>query len=241
MLVFRHVIQWDPVNTIEDAFDSIKQMRVSLHWPVISYCILLRSTPSNTRSCSLIVPLALHSQIRGAPAIASLAALTVSLVLTRRLLDPTTSTSPHESAYTPPSLETPQAILDWLFPTLDYLESSRPTAVNLQEGMDRVRNVARSFSPTSADHEAAKELAEKIVVTCQAIEKEDLERCITMSKLGAQWLVEKIKREKGGKDKLKVMTVCNTGSLATSVSRPFVVHHRALGYPKLTCRFVTTF
>ena len=30
-------------------------------------------------------------------------------------------------------------------------------------------------------------------------------------------MVEKIKREKGGKDKLKVMTVCNTGSLATSV------------------------
>jgi methylthioribose-1-phosphate isomerase len=91
--------------------------------------------------------------------------------------------------------------------------------------MDRVRNVARSFSPTSADSPAAaKELAEKIVVTCQAIEKEDLERCITMSKLGAQWLVEKIKREKGGKDKLKVMTVCNTGSLATSVSRSLLSH-----------------
>jgi methylthioribose-1-phosphate isomerase len=87
--------------------------------------------------------------------------------------------------------------------------------------MDRVRNVARSFTPSSSsdsDSSAAKELAKQIVSTCQAIEKEDLERCITMSKLGAQWLVDKIKREKGGKDKLKVMTVCNTGSLATSVS-----------------------
>ena len=218
------MIQWDPVNTIEDAFDSIKQMRVSLS-PATIHSRLPSSNPEFSPpphpSESLIKSsIPHHFQIRGAPAIASLAALTVSLILTRRLLDPLNPhPSTHPSKYTPPALTSPQVVLDWLFPTLDYLESSRPTAVNLQQGMDRIRGVARSFSPAPASSPttAAKELTEKIVATCQAIEKEDLERCITMSKLGAQWLVEKIKREKGGKDKLKVMTVCNTGSLATSV------------------------
>lgn len=187
-LLLPHVIQWDPVHTIEDAFDSIKQMR-----------------------------------IRGAPAIASLAALTVSLVLTRRLLNPLdastdpATTSAHASAYHVPALDSPETLKNWLLPVLDYLESSRPTAVNLQEGMDRIRKTVKS-SATSAEGSSqaqAKALAEEVVKTCQNIEKEDLERCKEMSRIGAEWLVEKIKREKG-KDKLKVMTVCNTGSLATS-------------------------
>ena len=107
-------------------------------------------------------------------------------------------------------------------PVLDYLESSRPTAVNLQEGMDRIRKTVKSSagsaegSSQGSSQAQAKALAEEVVKTCQNIEKEDLERCKEMSRIGAEWLVEKIKREKG-KDKLKVMTVCNTGSLATSV------------------------
>lgn len=81
--------------------------------------------------------------------------------------------------------------------------------------MDRIRAVAKSHKPSSSG--SSEELAKKLVEVCQAIEKEDLQRCKEMSRIGAEWLVEKIKKEKG-KDKLKVMTVCNTGSLATSVS-----------------------
>jgi methylthioribose-1-phosphate isomerase len=149
--------------------------------------------------------------------------LTVSLVLTRRLLrplEPSTDpaeTSAHASAYHVPALESPEIVLNWLFPVLDYLESSRPTAVNLQEGMDRIRKTARDYRAADGSDpvRSATTLSERIVETCQAIEKEDLERCKEMSKKGAEWLVEKIKKEKN-KDKLKVMTVCNTGSLATS-------------------------
>lgn len=84
--------------------------------------------------------------------------------------------------------------------------------------MDRIRKTVKSSagSAEGSSQAQAKALAEEVVKTCQNIEKEDLERCKEMSRIGAEWLVEKIKREKG-KDKLKVMTVCNTGSLATSV------------------------
>jgi methylthioribose-1-phosphate isomerase len=135
--------------------------------------------------------------------------------------DPAT-TSAHASAYHVPALDSPETLKNWLLPVLDYLESSRPTAVNLQEGMDRIRKTVKSSagsaegSSQGSSQAQAKALAEEVVKTCQNIEKEDLERCKEMSRIGAEWLVEKIKREKG-KDKLKVMTVCNTGSLATSV------------------------
>lgn len=53
---------------------------------------------------------------------------------------------------------------------------------------------------------------------CQDVEKEDLARNKEMSKKGAEWILEKAKRKRGDGAKVRVMTVCNTGSLATSVS-----------------------
>jgi methylthioribose-1-phosphate isomerase len=144
------------------------------------------------------------------------------LILTQRILnpipvgeDPASSSKQASAHHVPSLLSGDEALLAWLYPALDYLESSRPTAVNLQEGMDRIRAVAKSHKSSSSG--PSEELAKKLVEVCQAIEKEDLQRCKEMSRIGAEWLVEKIKKEKG-KDKLKVMTVCNTGSLATSVS-----------------------
>lgn len=57
---------------------------------------------------------------------------------------------------------------------------------------------------------------DKVKDICTAVHGEDLERCRTMGRLGAEWLWEK--RGKGKKG-LKLVTVCNTGSLATSVGR----------------------
>lgn len=63
---------------------------------------------------------------------------------------------------------------------------------------------------------------------CGAVHEEDLKRNMKMGRLGAEWLW---KKRRGGKTNghvnghgsvgkgLKVVTVCNTGSLATSVSR----------------------
>ena len=77
--------------------------------------------------------------------------------------------------------------------------------------MNRIRATAAAFKGDSAE-----ELARALIETCQAVHANDLERNKQMSKLGADWLYER--RAKDGKKKLRVMTVCNTGSLATSVS-----------------------
>lgn len=119
-----------------------------------------------------------------------------------------------------PSLEQPaDELRQWLLRSCDYLESSRPTAVNLSEAMNRVRSAAKAQQTASST-----ELAEEIVRVCEKVHAEDLERNKQMSKLGADYLYEKAMQKRGGslkdgeKLKLKVMTVCNTGSLATSVS-----------------------
>lgn len=62
-------------------------------------------------------------------------------------------------------------------------------------------------------------MKEKVREGCKAVHGEDLARCMEMGRIGAEWLWKK-RGGKDGKTGLKVITVCNTGSLATSVSYP---------------------
>jgi methylthioribose-1-phosphate isomerase len=138
-------------------------------------------------------------KIRGAPAIASLAAL---------------SLRSHLSSSAAPAFSSPSQVSEHVLPILDYLQSSRPTAVNLGEAMDRIRALLKEESAGAGEAEA-KELVEKVKNLCTAVHGDDLERCKTMGRLGAEWLW---KKRGAGKKGLKLVTVCNTGSLATSVS-----------------------
>lgn len=73
--------------------------------------------------------------------------------------------------------------------------------------MDRIRGVLNSSVSEAA------ELIQKVKDTCFAVHSEDMERNREMGRLGAEWLW---KKRGDGKKGLKVITVCNTGSLATS-------------------------
>lgn len=77
------------------------------------------------------------------------------------------------------------------------LREARPTAVNLSWGVDRALT-AIAGGPAAI-------LAEAI-----AIRDEDIAACISMGLIGAD-----LTRELTGKDRVRVMTICNTGSLAT--------------------------
>jgi methylthioribose-1-phosphate isomerase len=79
--------------------------------------------------------------------------------------------------------------------------------------LNRIRQILTEGEKASTSGE---ELKEKVRETCKAVHGEDLARCMEMGKRGADWLWQK--RGGGGKKGLKVITVCNTGSLATSVS-----------------------
>ncbi|KAF9520984.1 hypothetical protein BS47DRAFT_1374542 [Hydnum rufescens UP504] len=164
-LLLPHTTEWLPINSIPDAYDAIKSMK-----------------------------------IRGAPAIASLASLSIAQNLSRVLKE---SPPPKYSG----------AHLD---PLLDYLFTSRPTAVNLGAAIKRLRGkldllVKNGWEDTRA-------LAQEIIKEARLVADEDVDRNRLMSKHGAEWLLADIaKHEKELENgKTNVLTVCNTGSLATS-------------------------
>ncbi|KDE07692.1 hypothetical protein MVLG_02151 [Microbotryum lychnidis-dioicae p1A1 Lamole] len=149
-------------------------------------------------------------QIRGAPAIASLASLGIASELYTLLSG---SSSP---AFPVSSLESTPKLLDFLLQQTAYLLTSRPTAVNLLEALNRIEAVANS---TAAEAGAtAEQLAKAVIKVAIKVFEEDKERCQRIGDNGADWIVNKLEGEgsieKG--EKIAVLTVCNTGSLATS-------------------------
>lgn len=100
-------------------------------------------------------------------------------------------------------------------PKLEYLYTARPTAVNLGAA---TRRLTKTLETSIAEGKDARAVAQALVEEGKAIDGEDVERNKKMSKWGGEWLVNETKRRGGSGDHLNVMTVCNTGSLATSVS-----------------------
>ncbi len=82
-----------------------------------------------------------------------------------------------------------------------FLDSSRPTAVNLSAATKRIVKVAEKHKNLSV-----KELKEKIKCTAIAIHEEDIEMCRKISEYGLTLV----------KDGFNILTHCNAGPLATS-------------------------
>lgn len=81
---------------------------------------------------------------------------------------------------------------------IDAVRAARPTAVNLAWGVDRVRPLV----PQGRD---------VVLAAARAIAAEDEAANRELSRLGADWLLERVDRPR-----LRVLTHCNTGALATS-------------------------
>ncbi len=81
---------------------------------------------------------------------------------------------------------------------VDRVRHARPTAVNLAWGVDQVRPLM------SRGRDAVLAAARRVAVDDEAANRE-------LSRLGADWLLARIDRPR-----LRVLTHCNTGSLATS-------------------------
>jgi len=168
-LLLPHVVEFIRINTIDEAHDAIKSMK-----------------------------------IRGAPAIASLAALSLSSHLSKALnSDP----QPH-------FLSSPASLRTHVQPLIDHLNTARPTAVNLGAAMRRLTTLLeRVTGDGSVDVQQAVQL---LIDEGRAVADEDVGRNRAMAKWGAEWLEGRSKQFRSDLDKLNVLTVCNTGSLATS-------------------------
>ncbi|KAK4705695.1 methylthioribose-1-phosphate isomerase, partial [Phenoliferia sp. Uapishka_3] len=148
-------------------------------------------------------------KIRGAPAIASLAALGIASELLLLLAHKPSASFPVSS------LATPTAFLSVLLSRTAYLLTSRPTAVNLLEALTRIEVEANR---SVGDGQNAEQVARRVVDVAVGVWSEDKERNKRIGDNGAAWILAKLEGEgtiKKG-EKICVLTVCNTGSLATS-------------------------
>lgn len=141
-------------------------------------------------------------KVRGAPAIAIVAALALATEIS-------TSTKKPQSA----SEEG-----EWIVERLQYLKKSRPTAVNLGDAVNKLsRVVRRAAESPEAD---AQSVARQYVKTAERMLVDDVSDNMAIGDNGGRWIMEHTKagnlKAKDAEQKLKVITICNTGSLATA-------------------------
>mmetsp|Transcript_6807 Transcript_6807/g.14681 ORF Transcript_6807/g.14681 Transcript_6807/m.14681 type:complete len:296 (-) Transcript_6807:472-1359(-) len=92
---------------------------------------------------------------------------------------------------------------------IDYLRTSRPTAVNLFNAMDGLIEIIAGFKFDSK----TEDVVETITKYCESVHHRDISDNRAIGDYGAKALLE------GSGDtsrKLNIVTICNTGSLATS-------------------------
>ena len=94
--------------------------------------------------------------------------------------------------------------------TLDFLNTSRPTAVNLGTA---VRRLKKRLNDGIAEGKDPRVIAQDVVAEARAVHDEDLQRNKDMAKWAGEWILDHHKVQGG----VNILTVCNTGSLATSV------------------------
>lgn len=147
-------------------------------------------------------------QIRGAPAIASLASLGIASELLTLLSGKSSPAFPAES------LASATELLALLLKQTAYLLTSRPTAVNLLEALSRIESAAKEATEAGATGE---QLARKVVDVAVGVWDEDRERNVAIGDNGASWILEKLERE-GTIEKGEKVTVLTVSALLRCIS-----------------------
>jgi methylthioribose-1-phosphate isomerase len=119
-----------------------------------------------------------------------------------------------QSSPPPQYLSSPDTLEVHVGQILDYLFTARPTAVNLGAATRRLK---QAMSASIGQDNNVRTIAQDLIAEGKKVADEDVGRNKMMSKLGGEWLIERVKRGGGTGKELNVLTVCNTGSLATSV------------------------
>jgi 5-methylthioribose kinase len=132
-------------------------------------------------------------QVRGAPLIAITAALGLAVDIDHRRKE----------------FSAVEDVARFLLASIQHLRTSRPTAVNLFIAMDEL---AEFVEKEKENHDHSVEgFITAFVTSAEKIYEDDIATNRSMGLNGAQKIIELI-----GKDRMKVLTICNTGSLATA-------------------------
>ncbi|KAF1997986.1 Methylthioribose-1-phosphate isomerase [Amniculicola lignicola CBS 123094] len=132
---------------------------------------------------------------RGAPAIAIVAALALAVELVNMKLSPAAA-----------------EVKTFLLEKLDYLVTSRPTAVNLADAARKLtKTVEDAVSKEGANGESVREA---YVLGAEQMLEDDVSDNQSIGAYGAEWIVKNTTA--GQKGQVSMLTHCNTGSLATA-------------------------
>lgn len=133
-------------------------------------------------------------QVRGAPAIAIVAALSLAVCLS-------VSEYPRHEPYN-------ASAADFISLSLKFLVTSRPTAVNLLDAAKKLERVARHAQMHSGSSDAS--VCDSYIDAAEAMLVNDVNDNESIGRLGADWIQQHCARE-GSQGKLSVLTHCNTG------------------------------
>lgn len=140
-------------------------------------------------------------QVRGAPAIAIVGCFSIVVELNRALKKDPLFASYDLADYT--------KFVEYLISRIDYLITSRPTAVNLLNGCNDIKRIIKdSETNISQLYQSIKSYSIKLF-------KDDLINNFKIGENGCNYIFEDLSLQ-NFKGEFSVMTICNTGSLATS-------------------------
>ncbi|OWA50494.1 Methylthioribose-1-phosphate isomerase [Hypsibius exemplaris] len=134
-------------------------------------------------------------QVRGAPAIAIVGCLSLAVEL---------------KSLTFPSID---ALVDFCRTKLEYLVSSRPTAVNIRKAADHLLAFLQSFQlgQPEGTAQAVESVKLKLIEEIEKMLENDVADNVAIGDHGAADILART-----GKTRITVLTHCNTGSLATA-------------------------
>lgn len=139
-------------------------------------------------------------KVRGAPAIAIVAALALAveigtIVLAKKLPD------------------TADVVKESLHQRLEYLKTSRPTAVNLGDAVGKLKIVTETAA--SQSDAAPDAVAQAYIAAAERMLIDDVSDNKAIGEHGARWIEENTiagrRRKQDKSQELKVLTHCNTG------------------------------
>lgn len=137
--------------------------------------------------------------VRGAPAIAIVAALSLAAELSAA---PASSKLKSKTAF-----ETVQLIQQ----KLEYLVTSRPTAVNLADAAKKLRQVVKNKADDAPKDSSGEVVATAYIEAAENMLKMDVEDNMNIGRHGAQWIMEHPAIGQKNTGGLSVLTHCNTG------------------------------
>lgn len=140
-----------------------------------------------------------NMQTRGAPAIAIVAALSLAV----ELRHPSSSSDASKLD----SSSSAQAVADFVTQKLDYLVTSRPTAVNLADAAGKLKKIVRAAA--ASEGASAEGVREKYCEAAAEMLVADVSDNEGIGKFGAEWIEKVAGVGSGGK--VSVLTHCNTG------------------------------